>query len=239
MNLLFGFKGRIGRGKWWLCQILGIVLAAATAISLNQVYGVDFDLSQAGPEMRDILAARPAELLAICVIGFGLAFWINLASTIKRFHDHDQSGVWVLAGVIPVPFDQHLICAGQIWVLVQCGLRGGTPQANRFGTPENEGAAPEMAAGYSEVVELRPPASSGERLAAVLRRPAAAYGSVKDEGEGRRERAPSQPASFGQRRSFGRHLAFASPALTLPQSFPARAGDRQRQKQRKPGFGKP
>jgi uncharacterized membrane protein YhaH (DUF805 family) len=46
---------------------------------------------------------------------------------IKRFHDRDKSGWWVLIGLIPL--------IGAIWLLVELGFLKGTPGPNRFGTP--------------------------------------------------------------------------------------------------------
>lgn len=46
---------------------------------------------------------------------------------IKRFHDRDKSGWWVLIGLIPI--------IGSIWLLVELGFLKGTPGPNRFGPP--------------------------------------------------------------------------------------------------------
>jgi uncharacterized membrane protein YhaH (DUF805 family) len=46
---------------------------------------------------------------------------------IKRFHDRDKSGWWVLITLIPI--------IGAIWILVELGFLKGTPGLNRFGPP--------------------------------------------------------------------------------------------------------
>ena len=46
---------------------------------------------------------------------------------IKRFHDRDKSGWWVLIGLIPI--------IGAIWLLIELGFLKGTPGPNRFGSP--------------------------------------------------------------------------------------------------------
>ena len=46
---------------------------------------------------------------------------------IKRFHDRDKSGWWVLIGLIPI--------IGSIWLLIELGFLKGTPGPNRFGPP--------------------------------------------------------------------------------------------------------
>jgi uncharacterized membrane protein YhaH (DUF805 family) len=45
---------------------------------------------------------------------------------VKRFHDRDKSGWWVLIGLIPI--------IGVIWLLIELGFLKGTPGPNRFGT---------------------------------------------------------------------------------------------------------
>ena len=46
---------------------------------------------------------------------------------IKRFHDRDKSGWWVLIVLIPI--------IGAIWLLIELGFLKGTLGPNRFGSP--------------------------------------------------------------------------------------------------------
>ena len=46
---------------------------------------------------------------------------------IKRWHDRDKSGWWMLIVLIPL--------VGLIWFLVELGFLPGTPGPNRFGPP--------------------------------------------------------------------------------------------------------
>ncbi len=46
---------------------------------------------------------------------------------IKRFHDRDKTGWWVLIGLVPL--------IGQLWMLIELGFLSGTPGPNRFGPP--------------------------------------------------------------------------------------------------------
>ncbi len=56
-----------------------------------------------------------ALLVLACL--FALAMWVNIAVTIKRFHDRGKPGVWFLMMFVPY--------IGSIWILVECGfLRG-------------------------------------------------------------------------------------------------------------------
>ena len=49
---------------------------------------------------------------------------------IKRFHDRDKSGWWMLIVLIPI--------VGAIWLLVELGFLPGTPGPNRFGPPPSD-----------------------------------------------------------------------------------------------------
>ncbi len=64
--------------------------------------------------------------------GFGLLFmlnvpfiWAALAIRVKRWHDLDMSGWWVLAYLVPV--------AGALWSFVQLGFARGTQGPNQYG----------------------------------------------------------------------------------------------------------
>ena len=56
-----------------------------------------------------------------------LALIPSIIVYIKRFHDRDKSGWWVLIGLIPI--------IGGIWLLIELGFLKGTPGPNRFGPP--------------------------------------------------------------------------------------------------------
>ena len=62
-------------------------------------------------------------------IGLGISvFLLSLISIIvqvKRWHDRDKSGWWVLINFVPV--------VGPLWALVECGFLRGTLGDNRFG----------------------------------------------------------------------------------------------------------
>jgi uncharacterized membrane protein YhaH (DUF805 family) len=56
-----------------------------------------------------------------------ILLWPSLAIQIKRFHDRDKSGWWVLLNLIPI--------IGPIWLFIELGFLPGTPGPNRFGNP--------------------------------------------------------------------------------------------------------
>jgi uncharacterized membrane protein YhaH (DUF805 family) len=65
-------------------------------------------------------------VLAIVGAVGGLAVTIPMiVVSIKRWHDRNKSGWWVLFAFVPV--------IGSIWVLVETGFLRGTTGANNFG----------------------------------------------------------------------------------------------------------
>jgi uncharacterized membrane protein YhaH (DUF805 family) len=56
-----------------------------------------------------------------------LLLWPALAVSIKRWHDRDHSGWWVLIALVPV--------VGWAWMLVANGFLAGTDGPNRYGPP--------------------------------------------------------------------------------------------------------
>jgi uncharacterized membrane protein YhaH (DUF805 family) len=104
-DYLFSFKGRVSRQRYWLMMLLTLPFAIA---------GAFFDARQGQEPLQ----------------GSGVLFllpivWPALAVTIKRWHDRDKSGWWVLINLIPI--------IGDIWSLVENGFLKGTSGDNRFG----------------------------------------------------------------------------------------------------------
>lgn len=142
-QLLFGFNGRIRRTTYWLAAIgAGFVLTTVFWILLFMVGG------GAALAMRGAANASSAAGAGLGVVGFVLILayfvaiiWISLALQIKRWHDRDKSGVWVLINLIPL--------IGGIWSLVECGFMDGTMGPNRFGPSPKGIQGPAAAAAAS------------------------------------------------------------------------------------------
>lgn len=52
--------------------------------------------------------------------------WTSLAIAVKRWHDRDKSGWWILIGIIPL--------IGPIWQFVETGCLRGTMGRNQYGS---------------------------------------------------------------------------------------------------------
>jgi uncharacterized membrane protein YhaH (DUF805 family) len=108
----FSGQGRVNRKQWWLYLVLP---ALVVSIILSMV---DASTGRVDPGT-----------------GFGLfsGIWTliilipSILVHIKRFHDRDKSGWWVLISLIPI--------VGAIWLIIELGFLSGTPGPNRYGPP--------------------------------------------------------------------------------------------------------
>lgn len=116
--LLFQFDGRINRAKYWAgvgALIVGYIIIAILVGVIDS------------GAVRGILG-----LLYLALI------WPSLAISIKRWHDRDKSGWWVLIGLIPL--------IGPIWALIETGFLEGTAGPNQYGPdPLGRGVADGLA----------------------------------------------------------------------------------------------
>jgi uncharacterized membrane protein YhaH (DUF805 family) len=110
-RMLCSTRGRISRRRFWLWGVgamlgLGLVLHGLLAVA----------------RMRAGAAEHVVNLVLL---------WPALAISIKRWHDRDRPGWWVLLALAPV--------VGWLWLLLANGLLRGTPGPNRYGAPPVEG----------------------------------------------------------------------------------------------------
>jgi uncharacterized membrane protein YhaH (DUF805 family) len=110
---LFSFKGRIRRSDYWIGMIIIFIGMVAVASVLAGIWKVD---------LADRYDLRASAIQAGVVLLF---MWPNLAVSVKRLHDRDQSGWWILLSFLPV--------IGNVWTLVNLGILRGTPGGNRYG----------------------------------------------------------------------------------------------------------
>src|SRR5262245_50540211 len=135
LNLFFGFQGRINRAKWWLA-ILIYVVAASLIIGL--VLGVEEAVATPTLSANWIIAVLLYIPILISAIALG----------IKRLHDRNKSGWWlVLFYVVPYALQGIGTLMGEgigmvlsliggaisIWALVELGILRGTIGANQYG----------------------------------------------------------------------------------------------------------
>lgn len=126
----FGFQGRIGRKTWWLGYVLPMIGISILSTVLDIGFGF-ITLEDAAPvdgygfETRGVGVFGLLSLIPLV--------WISLAGQVKRWHDRDKSGWFVLVNFIPF--------IGVIWAFVETGFLRGTMGPNRFGPDPLGGTA--------------------------------------------------------------------------------------------------
>jgi uncharacterized membrane protein YhaH (DUF805 family) len=117
------FEGRSRRKEYWMFQ-LGIVIAMIALVALVAIVGGGLDgMAEGG----GLFAGIGAVIFGLFILAILLP---SLAVQVRRFHDQDKSGWFVLMNFIPY--------VGGLIVLVFMFLEG-TPGPNRFGPDPKEG----------------------------------------------------------------------------------------------------
>ncbi|UVK53551.1 DUF805 domain-containing protein [Mesorhizobium sp. AR02] len=124
MNFLFGFSGRIGRAQWWLASFVIVLVWVLVVVGFVAIMAVVDPSSEHKPgELSHGGLSVGVALFA----GIILSCWIKVAAIIKRYHDLNKPGVWLLLTFIPI--------IGPIWVTIECGFFAGTSGDNDYGPP--------------------------------------------------------------------------------------------------------
>lgn len=134
-TLLFGFQGRINRAKYWLAALIvgGVmVLGLIGAVIIGLGSGLFVFLNP------------------VLIVAFVVATWISVATGIKRLHDRNKSGWWLLLFYLVPPLLTNagsmvgngpaarlvasvLSLALSIWCFIELGCLKGTAGANLYG----------------------------------------------------------------------------------------------------------
>jgi uncharacterized membrane protein YhaH (DUF805 family) len=134
-TLLFTFGDRINRGKYWLGVLILVLLYIAAGIVFGIFYGL------AGETVGTIIGGIVG--LAALIVGI----WAGVAIGIKRLHDREKSGWWLLLfWVLPTILSAAGSALGgiglvlslaslaiSIWALVELGCLKGTTGPNMYG----------------------------------------------------------------------------------------------------------
>jgi uncharacterized membrane protein YhaH (DUF805 family) len=105
-TLYFSSHGRISRKVYWLASLPLLALSMF-------------------PDLLIRAAATREEAAVLSLIVLLVLAVPGLMVCIKRFHDRNKSGWFVLVNLIPL--------IGPLWVLLELGFLRGTKGSNRFG----------------------------------------------------------------------------------------------------------
>lgn len=119
-DLFFSFEGRINRAKFWLGNV--ILWAVYVVLMLLGGGGIMMSMDPNAPQA----ASGGMGVMGIVVLIIYIAtIWPALAIGVKRWHDRDKSGWWVLIALVPI--------IGGLWYLIECGFLEGTKGPNKYG----------------------------------------------------------------------------------------------------------
>jgi uncharacterized membrane protein YhaH (DUF805 family) len=193
-KFLFDFEGRISRSNWWL--IYGLlclsffmfaipILAELTISSVALTLANWTGMTGLGGKANSTFLVSGFLFLAYLVT----AFVVSLAATVKRLHDRDMDGIWVLlfgcgpwvATFLALVFamEQEVVLAIlfnatsfviNFWALVALGCLRGTVGNNRFGADPLTLTAAASAAPRAAAAPVRDASSNplgGQFMAAI------------------------------------------------------------------------
>ncbi len=106
-DILFSAGGRISRSVYWL-------------YSLPLFFGAWLIIPMMGAIGAESIVGR-----LMTVVLYAAVYLMSILVTIKRWHDRDKSGWFVLVAFIPI--------VGWVWSLVELGFLPGTDGPNRYG----------------------------------------------------------------------------------------------------------
>lgn len=141
-DYLFSPRGRINRAKYWLYVAVSFAVMVVLVAIVSFVWATQFYGSYGG-------YAYPAIVQVVVGVVYLLLLVVGIFVGIKRLHDRDKSGWWLLLfyllpmvfSVISAILSRNGIgalfalagLAVSIWALVELGCLRGTAGPNRYG----------------------------------------------------------------------------------------------------------
>lgn len=113
-QMFFGLRGRASRRDFWLYGVAALLGLGLVGNALLGIAGVE-----------PLHAERLVNLLLV---------WPAVAISVKRWHDRNRAGWWVLINLLPV--------VGWLWALIDNGFIRGTAGPNRYGDDPLAASAP-------------------------------------------------------------------------------------------------
>ena len=202
VRYLFSFNGRINRALFWQALLIALLLAGLLGLigqaihvlngqrsfTSTLTFSFDFALDDlfkmVDPRAYRLQPSADRPTLILKAFGTSLFLWIYLATAIKRLHDRDRTGWWIVPFfVVPGLFTQFsdllpdsnwvlaIVLAMQIfwlWGLVEIFCLRGSLGSNRFGPDpraeieDNSGSTPSPRKSWHQQSELEfvPPSAS-------------------------------------------------------------------------------
>jgi uncharacterized membrane protein YhaH (DUF805 family) len=225
-QVMFSFKGRIGRLQYWMGAIATLVILVIGFVISGEAVSQAFQ--NAKSEGAELTQAQK-EALGPIVIPFVLALFLSVycsaALYVKRLHDRNKGAMWLLAiygpAVCSLVFPPLVVLSllSNLWVFIELGCMPGTKGPNRFDdgpssaylddafgkapkTKNQGGAQPSLGGMEAAMSAINAAARAAPSVAPQSAYRAAAqspqFGGAAPQGFGRKNVAPSS-GGFGRR----------------------------------------
>ncbi len=126
LGILFSFSGRIRRTHYWLGLIgVGFFTSIVANFTFMPAY-VAMVMAAMNGQTPDPSSFGPAAMAGLAI--WFASLWPGLALNVKRCHDRDKSGWFLL-----VYWLVSLTIIGALWPLIELGFLDGTPGPNKYG----------------------------------------------------------------------------------------------------------
>lgn len=134
-NLFLSFNGRTRRLHFWI----GLIILWVVEMVVYGVFAGGLLGAAASGDQNAIVAAAATAGPIICIVAL-VMLWPSLAIQVKRCHDRDKSGWWLV-----LMWLASLTIIGALWPVIELGFLDGTPGPNKFG-PSPKGLGGDMPA---------------------------------------------------------------------------------------------
>jgi uncharacterized membrane protein YhaH (DUF805 family) len=129
-HLFLSFEGRARRLHYWLALII-LWIVESVVISVTLGANMSAAVLSGNPGAIENTFGGTGLIGGLICLAL---LWPSLAVQVKRWHDRDKTGWWVLINLIPF--------IGFLWTLIECGFLDGTPGPNKYGpSPKGLGAS--------------------------------------------------------------------------------------------------
>jgi uncharacterized membrane protein YhaH (DUF805 family) len=130
VGMLFSFEGRIGRMEYWTIGIVRFIIfilaIMAYASTLPPVQGEIDSVAV----MRGFIDTTGGLLFLLLFLALTVCLF---SLEVRRLHDRDASGLWVLLLFVPIIGGFY-----GLWLFIANGFFPGTPGTNRFDTAQSQ-----------------------------------------------------------------------------------------------------
>lgn len=132
LGMLFSFQGRIGRAEYWTIGLIRF------AIFIGSVIAFASTLQPVNGELDSLafMSGLVSSTSGIMFLMLFLALTVCLYSLeVRRMHDRDVSGFWLLIMFIPIVGAFY-----GLWIFIANGFFPGTQGHNRYDTGQSQAA---------------------------------------------------------------------------------------------------